>query len=314
MTGATEKFCRAEGIACRSVIIHPNDHAGYYPGATALALKLVFSPATRKVLGAQAVGYSGVDKRIDVIATAIMAGMTVDDLTEIEHAYAPPYSSAKDPVNMAGFVAQNHLDGLVQVDQPGTNCRRPTRHAHTLLDVRTRDEFAAGTIPGALNIPIDELRNRLDELPADRPVIIFCRVGQRGYLAARILMANGHSDCANLSGGYVTWRQAAAPEVPIAEVHPSPCRWRTRHDRAAEQAGRDHHRRCLRTAVPRADHAPQAGDGATERGRGAGHHRQRPRLSTATRRPGPAPPATSCARSAATRGWSRRSSKRGAAR
>ena len=117
------------------MIIHPNDHAGYYPGATALTLKLVFSPETRKVLGAQAVGYAGVDKRIDVIATAIMGGMTVDDLTEIEHAYAPPYSSAKDPVNMAGFVAQNLLDGLVRGmtwDELSTSTRRalPARRAY----------------------------------------------------------------------------------------------------------------------------------------------------------------------------------------
>lgn len=212
MTGATEKFCRTEGLAHRSVIIHPNDHAGYYPGATGIALKLLFSPETRKVLGAQAVGFSGVDKRIDVIATAIRAGMTVDDLTEIEHAYAPPYSSAKDPVNMAGFVAQNVLDGLVRmIGWDELQAADPA--AHCLLDVRTRVEFAAGTIPGAVNIPLDELRGRLGELPADRPITIFCRVGQRGYLAARILMAAGRNDCANLSGGFVTWRLAVAPDT-----------------------------------------------------------------------------------------------------
>jgi len=139
--------------------------------------------------------------------------MTVDDLSEIEHAYAPPYSSAKDPVNMAGFVAQNHLDGLVRsITWDELQAADPA--AHTLLDVRTRDEFAAGTIPGAINIPIDELRGRLQELPAGKAVILFCRVGQRGYLAARILMAHGRGDCANLSGGYVTWRQAAAPDIP----------------------------------------------------------------------------------------------------
>ncbi len=217
MTGATEKFCRSEGIPCRSVLIHPSDHAGYYPGATPLALKLVFSPQTRKVLGAQAVGFGGVDKRIDIMATAIKAGMTVDDLTEIEHAYAPPYSSAKDPVNMAGFVAQNVLAGLVQSitwdELPAT----PSA-THTLLDVRTGDEFAAGTIPGAVNIPVDELRGRLHELPAGKPVVIFCRVGQRGYLAARMLAAHGHTDCVNLSGGYVTWRAAMALDSAEAPV------------------------------------------------------------------------------------------------
>ena len=215
MTGATEKFCRAEGIPHQAVIIHPNDHAGYYPGATALSLKLVFSPDTRKVLGAQAIGYAGVDKRIDVIATAIMAGMTVDDLTEIEHAYAPPYSSAKDPVNMAGFVAQNLLDGLVTT-VAWDELPMPDSATHCLLDVRTPDEFAAGTIPGAVNIPIDDLRARLDELPAAKPLILFCRVGVRGYLAARILMAKGRTDCANLSGGYETWRLATSPQLPAA--------------------------------------------------------------------------------------------------
>ena len=121
MTGATDKFYRAEGIPYHSVIVHPNDHAGNYPGATQLTLKLTFSPESRRVLGAQAVGYSGVDKRLDVIATAIMGAMTVDDLTEFEHAYAPPYSSAKDPVNMAGFTAQNTLAWCEA--PPGTPCR-----------------------------------------------------------------------------------------------------------------------------------------------------------------------------------------------
>jgi NADPH-dependent 2,4-dienoyl-CoA reductase/sulfur reductase-like enzyme/peroxiredoxin family protein/rhodanese-related sulfurtransferase/TusA-related sulfurtransferase len=215
MTGATEKFCRAEGISHQSVIVHPNDHAGYYPGSTPLSLKLVFSPDTRRVLGAQAVGYAGVDKRIDVIATAIMAGMTVDDLTEIEHAYAPPYSSAKDPVNMAGFVAQNILEELVRTIA-WDELPMPDSATHCLLDVRTQDEFAAGTIPGAVNIPLDDLRGRLDELPADSPVIIFCRVGVRGYIAARILMAHGRTDCANLSGGYETWRLATSQQLHAA--------------------------------------------------------------------------------------------------
>jgi peroxiredoxin family protein/rhodanese-related sulfurtransferase/TusA-related sulfurtransferase len=143
--------------------------------------------------------------------------MTVDDLTEIEHAYAPPYSSAKDPVNMAGFVAQNTLDGLVNtITWDELQPLDPA--AHCLLDVRTRDEFATGTIPGAINIPLDELRGRIGELPAGQPITIFCRVGQRGYLAARILMAAGRGDCANLSGGYLTWRQAVAPDTTEPHV------------------------------------------------------------------------------------------------
>jgi len=212
MTGATEKFCRAEGIACNSVIVHPNDHAGYYPGATMLTIKLLFSPETRRVLGAQAIGYGGVDKRIDVIATALLGKMTVDDLTEIEHAYAPPYSSAKDPVNMAGFSAQNILDGLVSGATWDTVLNNDSGE-QLLLDVRTPAEFAGGSIAGAVNIPLDSLRTRLAEIPATRKVISFCKVGLRGYIACRILSAHG-IDCANLSGGYDTYRLAT---LPLAE-------------------------------------------------------------------------------------------------
>jgi NADPH-dependent 2,4-dienoyl-CoA reductase/sulfur reductase-like enzyme/rhodanese-related sulfurtransferase len=220
MTGATEKFCRAEGIAHQAVIIHPTDHAGYYPGATALTLKLLFAPDTRKVLGAQVIGYAGVDKRLDVIATAILGGMTVDDLTAIEHAYAPPYSSAKDPVNMAGFAAQNILDGLVKViTWDELRSADPARYC--LLDVRTANEFAGGSIAGAVNIPIDSLRERLGELSTEQSIIVFCRVGVRGYLAARILMANGLGNCANLSGGYVTYQLATVPHDALASPAPS---------------------------------------------------------------------------------------------
>lgn len=208
MTGATEKFCRAEGIACSSVIVHPNDHAGYYPGATLLTIKLLFSPETRRVLGAQAIGSGGVDKRIDIIATALLGKMTVDDLTEIEHAYAPPYSAAKDPVNMAGFAARNILDGLVAVTTWDALFNNDTSE-QLLLDVRTPAEFANGSIAGAVNIPLDSLRARLDEIPAAGKVVVFCKVGLRGYIACRILLAHG-IDCVNLSGGYDTYRLATA--------------------------------------------------------------------------------------------------------
>ena len=211
-TGATDKFCRAEGIPYQSVIVHPNDHAGYYPGATLLTLKLTFSPESRRVLGAQAVGYSGVDKRIDVIATAIMGAMTVDDLTEFEHAYAPPYSSAKDPVNIAGFTAQNLLNGLVRNTTWDALQGTPALEKF-LLDVRTPEEFATGSIAGALNIPLDSLRDRIGEIPVDRQVTVFCKVGLRGYLACRILSAKGISDCVNLSGGYETYQLATEPQV-----------------------------------------------------------------------------------------------------
>jgi NADPH-dependent 2,4-dienoyl-CoA reductase/sulfur reductase-like enzyme/rhodanese-related sulfurtransferase len=213
VTGATEKFCKSENIPHDSVIIHPNDHAGYYPGARMMCLKLLFSPTDRRVLGAQAIGSGGVDKRIDVIATAIRGKMTVDDLGEIEHAYAPPYSSAKDPVNMAGFAAQNILDGLVrsitwdEVQQGAL--------PQYLLDVRTPEEYATGTIGDAVNIPVDSLRERHGELPKDRPIVVFCKVGLRGYIASRILAANGFSGCSNLSGGYETWRVATEPQATL---------------------------------------------------------------------------------------------------
>ncbi len=205
MTGASEKLCKANNIPCSSVIIHHNDIAGYYPGAMKICLKLIFSLETRKVLGAQAAGYSGIDKRIDVIATAIKGNMTVDDLAEIEHAYAPPYSSAKDPVNIAGFMAQDILDGLVcaatweEVEAAG-------KAGAFLLDVCTPAEFALYGIPGAVNIPLSELRERIEEIPRDRKVIVYCTLGQRSYYAARILTAHGFRNVSNLSGGYATWQ------------------------------------------------------------------------------------------------------------
>lgn len=207
MTGATEKFCQAAGIACQSVIIHPNDHAGYYPGAEMLCLKLVFSPQTRRVLGVQAIGCGGIDKRIDVIATAIMGKMTVDDLTEIEHAYAPPYSSAKDPINMAGFTAQNMLDGLVTNLSWQELKKAKATGQPLIVDVRTPAEFAQGHIEGARNIPLDDLRGRIDEVSSAAEAIVYCRVGLRGYLACRILSAQGIAS-RNLSGGYLTYQAA----------------------------------------------------------------------------------------------------------
>jgi NADPH-dependent 2,4-dienoyl-CoA reductase/sulfur reductase-like enzyme/rhodanese-related sulfurtransferase len=211
VTGATEKFCKAEAISYQSVITHSNHHAGYYPGATMLSFKLIFCPESRRVLGAQAIGREGVDKRIDVIATAIKGRMTVDDLTEIEHAYAPPYSSAKDPVNMIGFVAQNALDGLVR-NISFEMVTPAVENGAYLLDVRTPAEFADGTIHGSVNIPLDILRTRLGELPKARTILIFCKVGLRGYIASRILTAHGFTGCVNLSGGYETYNTA----MPIA--------------------------------------------------------------------------------------------------
>jgi rhodanese-related sulfurtransferase len=201
ITGASEKALRRAGRAYRKVYVHPAHHAGYYPGAEGMTLKVLFDPATGKLLGAQAVGGAGVDKRIDVLAVALQAGMTVFDLEEAELAYAPQYGSAKDPVNMAGFVAA----GLVRGTHPQVDVEELAGCGFVLLDVRTPAEFAAGHIPGAVNVPVDELRGRLGELPRGRPVAAYCQVGQRGYLATRILLATGF-DAANVGGGYTTYR------------------------------------------------------------------------------------------------------------
>lgn len=205
MTGASEKILRRANRPFRKVYVHPTHHAGYYPGAEAMTLKLLFDPTTGRVLGAQAVGGAGVDKRIDVLAVAIQAGMTVFDLEEMELAYAPQYGSAKDPINMAGFVA----GGLLRGEHPQFDVEavlaRPASEQPFLLDVRTPQEFASGHIPGAVNIPVDDLRSRLGELPRDREIAAYCQVGQRGYLATRVLRQTGLS-ASNIGGGYKTYK------------------------------------------------------------------------------------------------------------
>ncbi len=205
MTGASEKSLKRAGRAYRKVYVHANNHAGYFPGAEPIALKLLFEPEGGRILGAQAVGGDGVDKRIDVLAVAIQAGLTVFDLEESELAYAPQYGSAKDPINMAGFVAS----GLLRGEHPQTDVdailEAPTGRGPFLLDVRTPDEFGQGHIPEAVNIPVDELRRSLSEIPQDREVIAYCQVGQRGQLATRILLQTGLR-ASNLGGGYRTYR------------------------------------------------------------------------------------------------------------
>jgi NADPH-dependent 2,4-dienoyl-CoA reductase/sulfur reductase-like enzyme/rhodanese-related sulfurtransferase len=205
MTGASEKVLRRAKRPYRKVYVHPAHHAGYYPGAEAMALKLLFDPASGRILGAQAVGGAGVDKRIDVLAVALQAGMTVFDLEEMELAYAPQFGSAKDPINMAGFVAS----GLLRGDHPQSDfdavLALPPDDRPLLLDVRTAQEFAQGHIPGAVHVPVDELRARLSEVPRDREIAVYCQVGQRGYLATRILKQAGYS-VANLGGGYKTYK------------------------------------------------------------------------------------------------------------
>jgi rhodanese-related sulfurtransferase len=201
MTGASEKLLRQKNRAHRAVYVHPGNHAGYYPGAEAMTIKLLFDPADGRILGAQAVGGAGVDKRIDALSVAIQGRMTVFDLEEMELAYAPQFGSAKDPVNMAGFVAA----GLVRGDHPQINVPALNDDQRQfILDVRSPEEFAAGAIPGATNIPIDQLRSRLVKLPKNRRIVAYCQVGQRGYLATRVLLQTGF-DAVNLSGGYKTF-------------------------------------------------------------------------------------------------------------
>ncbi len=208
MTGMSEQALQRAGIRYEKIYVHPSSHAGYYPGAAVISLKLLFDPGDGKILGGAAVGADGVDKRIDVLAVAIRAGMTVHDLAELELSYAPPYGSAKDPINYAGFVASNVLRGDVRL------CHVPDvvdpGEGQVLLDVRTAAETEAGTIPGAKNVPLDQLREQLGELPRDKELLVYCQVGLRGYLACRILTQHGF-DCRNLSGGYKTYCAATGP-------------------------------------------------------------------------------------------------------
>jgi len=202
-TGAGEKRLKQSGIEYQVSWTHSYSHATYYPGAERMSVKLLFTPRNGRVLGAQIVGGGGVDKRIDVLATAITAGMTVDDLIDLDLAYAPPYGSAKDPVNMAGYTAQNILEERVEAIQWDS----VESGGAFILDVRTPTEFAGGSIPGAVNIPLDDLRDSLGRLPRDREILVYCRVGLRGYIGARILSQHGFR-AQNLSGGLVTWSTA----------------------------------------------------------------------------------------------------------
>ncbi|AOL36282.1 MULTISPECIES: CoA-disulfide reductase [Geobacillus] len=199
-TGLNEKMLRALGISYEVVHIHPLSHAGYYPNAEPMTFKLIFNRETGRIYGAQAVGKEGVDKRIDVIATAIKGGLTVRDLPDLELAYAPPFSSAKDPVNMVGYVASNIMDGLVETVQ-WHEIDRIVEEGGVLIDVRTAEETARGMIRGSIHIPLDELRDRLHELPKEKPIYVTCQVGLRGYIAARILRQHGFR-AINVDGGY----------------------------------------------------------------------------------------------------------------
>lgn len=201
-TGLNEKTARSHNLRYQAIHLHPLSHAGYYPGAAMMSLKLLFELPGGRVLGAQCIGKDGVDKRIDVIATAIRAGMTVYELEQLELAYAPPFGSAKDPVNMAGFAGSNILRGLVT---SVTYDQAVAMENPQFLDVRTKEEFKEGSIPRSIHIPLDELRQRIHELPRDRHLIVTCRSGIRSYAAIRILKHAGFEQLSNLSGGYITY-------------------------------------------------------------------------------------------------------------
>ncbi|MDU1891831.1 MAG: FAD-dependent oxidoreductase [Dysgonomonas sp.] len=206
-TGASSKLLDKESIKHISSNTHGSSHAGYYPDSLPLSIKINFSPEDGKLLGAQIVGFDGVDKRIDLFAQVIKKGGTIYDLQEIEHAYAPPYSSAKDPVNMAGFVANNILRKKVNVMQ-WDELAAADKSDIMVIDARTSEEYQFGNINGAVNIPVDEIRNRLSEIPRDKKIILYCAVGLRGYIATRILMQHGYTNAHNLSGGYKTYSVA----------------------------------------------------------------------------------------------------------
>ena len=202
-TGKNEKSLKADGIDYLFCHTHPASHATYYPGATDMTMKLLFTPEEGKVLGAQIIGYDGVDKRIDVIATAIRAGMNVFDMQELELAYAPPFSSAKDPVNMIAYTAGNIVNGLVDSiiweDVP-----KRVAAGSFLLDVRTLPEYEAGTIYEAYNVPLNDIRKRIAEIPRDREILLFCRAGLRSYIGCRILQQRNYS-VKNIDGGYLSY-------------------------------------------------------------------------------------------------------------
>jgi NADPH-dependent 2,4-dienoyl-CoA reductase/sulfur reductase-like enzyme/rhodanese-related sulfurtransferase len=209
-TGMSEKALKKIGTPSKSFIIHAASHAGYYPGAIPMSMKVLFSPLNGRLLGAQIVGYEGVDKRIDLFATIMGLEGSIFDLQEIEHAYAPPFSSAKDPVNQAGFVAENIFNGSschLQWYDVANN-----REEFFLLDVRTPEEFSQGAIEGAINISHDTLREHLERIPKDRKIVIYCAVGLRGYISERILRQSGFDQVYNLSGGYHTYSLAIAEQ------------------------------------------------------------------------------------------------------
>ncbi|MEG2666559.1 MAG: FAD-dependent oxidoreductase, partial [Bacteroidales bacterium] len=209
-TGLPAKKLQQMGIKYASSTTHSSSHALYYPGALALTIKLTFDPVSGKLYGAQSVGYDGVSKRIDQIALLIKQGGSIYDLIKVEHSYAPPFSSAKDPIAIAGYVASN----IINATMPIVNWREMSEASPKeilFLDVRTEEEYNLGSIPGSIHIPLDDLRSRLSEIPTNKPIYIYCAVGLRGYLALKILAAHGYTKLKNLSGGYKTYLAATTP-------------------------------------------------------------------------------------------------------
>jgi len=220
-TGLNAKQLRQLGIAFRDSISHSPDHASYYPGSTQMSIKLLYRPEGGKLLGAQVVGVNGVPRTVNVLAAALKAGMTVFDLENLELAYAPPFGSAKDPVNIAGFVASNWLRGDVELVSWDEMARLDPRD-DAVLDVRTKGEWEQGHLDGAVHIPVQELRSRVSELPSAKRWIVYCKIGRRGYIAARILRAHGLR-AVNLSGGLDTLKAATELQGNFEE-------WRARED------------------------------------------------------------------------------------
>jgi NADPH-dependent 2,4-dienoyl-CoA reductase/sulfur reductase-like enzyme/rhodanese-related sulfurtransferase len=211
-TGWNQKRLVAQGRLSMAIHTHPNNHAGYYPDAKQMTLKLIFDPITGEILGAQGVGVDGVDKRIDVIATAIRGGITAPELADLELAYAPPFGSAKDPVNMLGYIAENMISGLLKTAQ-WNEIEAFASQGYQLVDVRSPSEYAAGSIPGAVNFPVDQIRDRVGEL-TNKNILVNCQVGQRGHTATLLLNELGFN-AVNLDGGYLTWSKSPAAKKEL---------------------------------------------------------------------------------------------------
>jgi len=218
-TGINEKTAKAQGIDYDKVYLAPMSHAGYYPGGSIMSMKVIFEKGTYKLLGAQITGYEGVDKRIDVLATAMHAGLSALCLKDLDLAYAPPYSSAKDPVNMAGFMIDNIAEGRLKQFFWDEADSLPRDGSVVLLDCRTPEEYSYGHMEGFINIPVDELRSRIDELPKGKPVYVHCQSGLRSYIGCRILEGNGF-DCYNLSGGYRLYEAVKSDKAAAKQAMP----------------------------------------------------------------------------------------------